>query len=76
VLGFFLLAILLAGKGAPIKRYAAMCALAAASLLVIVFVAQQTRRRQGPYQEDDEEIVAPAGSPYHSKVGEWAMQKP
>ena len=71
-----LLAILLAGKGAPIKRYAATCALAAASLLMIVFIAQQTRRRTGPYQQDDdEEITAPTGHPYHSTVGAWTIQR-
>lgn len=68
-----LLVSLVAGKGAPVKRYAATCALTAVSLLVIVFIARQTRRRAGPYQPA--EIVAPAGRPYHSKVGEWTIQR-
>jgi hypothetical protein len=58
-----LLASLVLGKGAPIKRYEAACALAAVSLLVIVFIARQTRRRAGPYQRDDEETTTPV--PYH-----------
>lgn len=65
---WLLLLVSLAGKGAPVKRYVATCALTVVSLLVIVFIAQQTRRRAGPYQPaDDEEIVAPR---YHVRVND------